>query len=72
MDTELALMAIHRKTHLTLRETAHAISMAYATARNQRAAGTFPIPMSGNPLLASVTDIAQYLDGRRTNENDAR
>ena len=70
MDTELALMAIHRKTHLTLREVAQAISMSYNTARNKRAMGTFPIPMAGNPLLASVAAVANYLDNLPENAAD--
>lgn len=62
MNTELALLAIHEKTRLTLAETAKHLNISYNTARNWRAEGRFPVHMSGSPLTCSVADLAKHLD----------
>lgn len=62
MDTRLALLAIYRKTRLTLRECADQLNVTYNTARNMRAQGTWPIPMAGSPLTADIEDVAKHLD----------
>jgi ATP-dependent exoDNAse (exonuclease V) alpha subunit len=65
MQTEFMLLAIYNKPRLTLKEVCHAIGMSMKTAYNQRSARTFPIPMTGDPLMADIRDVAAYLDSLR-------
>jgi hypothetical protein len=55
------LLGQYQKTRLTLQEVAHLLNISYGTARNGRSDGTFPIPMAGEPLTASVDDVGAYL-----------
>jgi hypothetical protein len=71
MQTEFMLLAIYNKPRLTLNEVCQAIGMSMKTAYNKRSAGTFPIHMSGDPLMADIRDVAQYLDMLRCPERAA-
>lgn len=64
-NTAVGLMAVYGSTQMTLAQCAKELGISYNTARNQRAAGTWPIPMAGNPLMAHVDDVAAVLDKRR-------
>ena len=68
MNHTWALMALYQKTRLDLKEVAHCLNVSYQTARHQRAQGTFPIPMAGQPLTADVSDVGRYLESLNTRE----
>jgi hypothetical protein len=65
MKTDLALMATYGKTHLTFEEVCKEIGIKPQTGYNWRHEKRFPIRMFGNPLIASVKDVADYLDNMR-------
>lgn len=65
MNTVFMLLAIYEKARLTLKEVCHAIRMDVQTAYDKRSAGTFPVPMSGDPLSADIRNVAQVLDDLR-------
>lgn len=52
---------------LTLDEVADQIGLAAATIKNRRTKGEFQwLKSDGRSLYADVTDVAQYLESRRT------
>jgi len=65
MNTQFMLLAIYNKPRLSLTEVCEAIGMSIKTAYNKRSARSFPIQMSGDPLMADVRDVATYLDALR-------
>ena len=65
MNTVYMLLGLYSKPRLTLKEVCEAIGVSVKTAYNQRSAGTFPIPMAGDPLTADIRDVADYLDALR-------
>lgn len=56
------LLAIYNKPRLNLREVCGAIGMSIKTAYNKRSSQTFPILMTGDPLMADIRDVAAHLD----------
>jgi hypothetical protein len=63
--TEFSLLSIYKKPRLTLKEACQAIGMSITTVYNQRAAHTFPIPMSRDTLHVDIRDATAYLDKLR-------
>lgn len=62
MNRTMMLAAIHGKTRLNLREVCKELNISYDTGRQWRSQGRFPIPMTGQPLAADISDVARYLD----------
>ena len=60
--TEYLLLGMYGRTHLTFEETCKQIGIAVQTGYNKRSKGEFPIAVYGNPLKASVADVAAYID----------
>ena len=67
MNTEFMLLAIYNKPRLSLKEVCNAIGMSIKTAYNQRSSQSFPVPMSGDPLMADIRDVADHIDFLRKN-----
>lgn len=65
MNTEYILLGLYGTLRIDLDQVCEAIGMKKRTAYNKRCAGSFPIPMSGDPLSADVRDVAAYLDATR-------
>jgi len=68
MRTEFALLAVYNSPVIPLKDfVEREMSIKMQTARNQIAAGTFPIPhftVSGKRMI-HVSDAAKYIDGLR-------
>lgn len=62
MNRTMMLAAIHGKTRLTMREVCVELNISYETGRARRSQGSFPIPLTGSPLAADISDVASYLD----------
>jgi len=62
MQAEFMLLSIYNKPVLTLQEVCDIVGVGINTAYVQRSNGTFPVPMTGKPLLADIRDVAKYLD----------
>ena len=65
MRSDIMLLVIYNKPRLTFAETCEAIGMSKKTGYNKRSAGNFPVPLSGDPLSADVSDVAKGLDRLR-------
>lgn len=62
MNRVMMLAAIYGKTRLSMREVCNELNISYETGRAWRSQKRFPIPMTGTPLCADISDVARYLD----------
>ena len=69
MNTEFMLLAIYNKPRLSLSEVCSAIGISIKTGYNKRSSRSFPIPLSGDPLMADIRDVANYIDLEREKAN---
>lgn len=65
MNTEFMLLAIYNKPRLSIDEVCNALGISTATGYTHRSLGKFPVPMSGNPLMADIRDVAVAIDHLR-------
>lgn len=65
MRTEFMLLAIYNKPRLNIDEVCNALGISTATGYTHRSLGKFPVPMSGNPLMADIRDVAAAVDALR-------
>jgi predicted site-specific integrase-resolvase len=65
MNTVYMLLGLYNKPRLNIEEVAQAIGISVPTAYTWRSLGKLPIPMTGNPLMADVRDVAEHLDHLR-------
>jgi hypothetical protein len=71
MNRALMIAAVYGKTRLSLQEVCRELNISYGTGRQWRSQGKFPVPMTGTPLAADVTDIAAYFDSLKEETHDA-
>ena len=73
MNTEIFLIAKHKKITITLAAACDELGIAVGTAHNQIGNGTFPIPsrIQGKKRVVDIRDLGEYIDQERNNARQA-